>query len=427
MSSVQIPFQRHQLDNGLRVVLSPDHTVPVVALNIWYAVGSRNEPPGRTGFAHLFEHMMFQGSAHVPKNRHFELVERAGGSLNATTSYDRTNYFDTLPSHHLDLALWLESDRMGWMADAMTAEKLENQQSVVMEEKKQRYDNQPYGDWIERMQAMVFPEGHPYHHTVIGSMEDIGAATLEDVRDFFGTYYLPNNAVLTLCGDFEPVDALARVDRYFGAIAPGSEPPPVPGTTDIPTVLGSTVQLSVTSQVPLPRVFIAGRIPPYGQTGNVVARVAATILGQGRASRLYRNMVRGERVAKDVGTYAFPLVTGNSMQISWATGFEESDPEVLVDALVRQMEELVSASDREVDRARALAETEWLTSMEEVEDRADALSRFTCLFDDPGMINTELDRFRSVTTADVREFAEAYLSDDNRAVLIYLPEEGEDD
>ena len=170
-ATLSIPVERFTLDNGLRVNLSQDSTTPVVAVNLWYGVGSRNERKGKTGFAHLFEHMMFQGSKHVPKGRHFELIQRAGGSLNATTWFDRTNYFETVPSHHLELALWLESDRMGWMLPAMTQEKLDNQRDVVMNERRQRYDNQPYGDWDEWIQAMVFPESHPYHHTVIGSME----------------------------------------------------------------------------------------------------------------------------------------------------------------------------------------------------------------------------------------------------------------
>ena len=185
MSFLSIDFERHRLDNGLKVVLAPDPSVPVVATNLWYGVGSRNEPVGKTGFAHLFEHMMFQGSAHVPKNRHFELIERVGGTLNATTWFDRTNYFETVPSHELDLCLWLESDRMGWMLPAMDQEKLDNQRDVVMNEKRQRYYNQPYGHWSERLQRLVFSEDLPYHHTVIGSMEDIEAATLDDLASFF--------------------------------------------------------------------------------------------------------------------------------------------------------------------------------------------------------------------------------------------------
>ncbi|MAN49078.1 MAG: peptidase M16, partial [Gemmatimonadetes bacterium] len=177
MNQLAIPLERHCLDNGLKIVLSQDSTVPIVAVNIWYGVGSRNELPGHTGFAHLFEHMMFQGSKHVPKNKHFELIERAGGTLNATTWFDRTNYFETVPSRDLELALWLESDRMGWMLPAMDQEKLDNQRDVVKNEKRQRYDNQPYGDWDQRLQALIYPKDHPYHHPVIGSVEDLDAAT----------------------------------------------------------------------------------------------------------------------------------------------------------------------------------------------------------------------------------------------------------
>ena len=222
MSQLTIPVERHSLDNGLKIVLSQDRTVPVVAVNLWYGVGSRNETTGKTGFAHLFEHMMFQGSAHVPKNRHFELIERAGGTLNASTWFDRTNYFETMPSHDLELVLWLESDRMGWMVEAMDQEKLDNQRDVVKNEKRQRYDNQPYGDWDEQLQALLYPEAHPYHHSVIGSMADIDAATLDDVASFFKTFYVPNNAVITIAGDFERDDALELLNKYLVKSSPGS-------------------------------------------------------------------------------------------------------------------------------------------------------------------------------------------------------------
>ena len=237
---LSIPIERFTLDNGLRVNLSHDATTPVVAINLWYGVGSRNERKGKTGFAHLFEHMMFQGSEHVPKNRHFELIERAGGSLNATTWFDRTNYFETVPSHHLELALWLESDRMGWMLPAMTQEKLDNQRDVVMNEKRQRYDNQPYGDWDEWIQAMVFPASHPYHHTVIGSMEDIEAATLEDVAEFFQTYYVPNNAVLTVL-DAKTGEAIYSRQRVDGLTNVYSSLVAAAGRVYITDRIGNTV------------------------------------------------------------------------------------------------------------------------------------------------------------------------------------------
>ncbi|HEX9109782.1 MAG TPA: insulinase family protein, partial [Longimicrobiales bacterium] len=261
---IQIPIEEHRLENGLRVVLSHDPSAAVVAVNLWYAVGSRNERPGRTGFAHLFEHMMFQGSAHVPETAHFALVEKAGGSLNGSTWLDRTNYFETLPSNYLELALWLESDRMGWLLDALTQEKLDNQRDVVKNERRWRVDNQPYGDWDERIQAMVYPPEHPYHHSLIGSMEDLDAASLEDVEQFFRTYYAPNNAVLTIAGEFDPSEALRLVREYFGPIPAGPPLPPIPGTVDIPLSIGRELRETVYQDVSLPRAFAAYRIAPYG-------------------------------------------------------------------------------------------------------------------------------------------------------------------
>src|ERR671914_668762 len=208
----------------MRIILSRDPRAPMVAVNLWYDVGSKHEKPGKTGFAHLFEHMMFQGSANVEKGQHFSLVQAAGGTLNASTWLDRTNYFETLPSHEVELALWLEADRMASLLPAMTQEKLDNQRDVVKNERRWSVDNQPYGDWDERIQALVYPEGHPYHHPTIGSMEDLSAASLDDVRDFFATWYAPNNAVLTIAGDFETDTALAMIDRHFGPVPAVRQP-----------------------------------------------------------------------------------------------------------------------------------------------------------------------------------------------------------
>jgi len=418
---LDIAFTRHRLSNGLKVVLSPDPTAPIVAVNLWYGVGSRNEAPGRTGFAHLFEHMMFQGSLHVPKNRHFELVERAGGSLNATTWYDRTNYFETLPSNQLELALWLESDRMGWMAPAMDQEKLDNQREVVKNEKRQRYDNQPYGDWDERLHRMVYPERHPYHHTVIGSMGDLDAATLDDVATFFAAYYVPSNAVLTVAGDFDSDRTLDLVDAWFGEIPAGAPIPPLPGEPSLPPLIGNTVRDEVVGDVPLPRVIIAMRIPPYSEDGFAVAEVARSVLGTGRASRLYRRLVRERRVAKDVTTYAFPLLTGAGMLLTWATGYPGGKPEELEAALAGELEGLVDVASDEVERAVAVTETDLVRSLERVAERADLLSMFDLYFDDPGRLNTEIDRLRAVTPEQVRAFAAERLGPDNRAVLSYVP------
>jgi len=421
MSRLHVPFERHRLDNGLKVVLAPDRTVPIVAVNLWYGVGSRNEPAGKTGFAHLFEHMMFQGSANVPKNRHFELIERVGGSLNATTWFDRTNYFDTVPSHHLELALWLEADRMGWMLPAMDQAKLDNQREVVKNEKLERYDNQPYGDWAERMQALTYPPDHPYRHTVIGSMADIDAATLDDVASFFRTYYVPNNAVLTVAGDIEPAAALELIRRQFGEIPAGAAPPPIPGRTELPPKLGATVRDHVVAEVPLPRLIMSFRVPPFSADDFAVAEVSRALLGMGRASRLYRSLVRERRVAKSVVTYIYPLLTGASTILTWATGYPETDLDALEKAMSEEIEGLAEAQQSEVDRAIALVETDLVHSLERVATRADLLSMFDLYFDDPGRLNRELDRLRAVTVDQIRAFAREHFGDDNRAVLTYAP------
>ncbi|MEX1256840.1 MAG: pitrilysin family protein [Gemmatimonadota bacterium] len=414
-------IRRHALDNGLTVILAPDPSVPVVAVNLWYGVGSRNEREGRTGFAHLFEHLMFQGSAHVEKGRHFELVERAGGSLNASTWFDRTNYFETVPSHQLELVLWLESDRMGWFLPAMDQEKLDNQRDVVRNERRQRYDNQPYGDWDERMLATVFPPDHPYHHSVIGSMEDLGRADLEDVTAFFNTFYRPNNAVLTLAGDFDPAGAMELVSRYFGEIPRGLDLPPIPGRTEIEPAIGGTSVERVEADVPLPRVHLAFRIPPVTDEEFYAAEVASAVLGAGRASRLYRRLVRERRVAKDVAAFAYPLATGRTMMVCRLTGYAGADPEVLEEALFGEVDALADVAPPEVDRAVALAETGLVREVEELASRADLLSMNQTVFGDAARLNSEVERVRAVTAEGIRDFARDTLGPDNRAVLTYVP------
>ena len=421
MTDVRIPFERYRLDNGLRVILSRESSAPVVAVNLWYNVGSRNERPGRTGFAHLFEHMMFQGSEHVPESQHFAHIEKAGGSLNGSTWLDRTNYYETLPSHFLELALWLESDRMGWLLPAMTQDKLDNQRDVVKNERRWRVDNQPYGDWDERIQAAMYPPEHPYHHSVIGSMEDLDAASLEDVEQFFRTYYAPNNAVLTICGDFDETQVRTLVERYFGEIPAGPQIPGLPGTTSVPELLASPVRDHVESDVPLARIYRAYRIPTYGSAGFYPAAVAAHALGSGKASRLYRTLVREQRIAQDVAAYAFPIVVGAAMLVIWATAKPGVDVAALERALDEQVAALESLEQGEVDRAIHMLELDRLEELQRVGERADQLSMFETLFDDPGLINSELDRYRAVSAAEVRAFAVRALVPANSATLVYEP------
>ncbi len=418
---IQIPVDEHRLENGLRVVLSHDPSAAVVAVNLWYAVGSRNERAGRTGFAHLFEHMMFQGSAHVPETAHFALVEKAGGSLNGSTWLDRTNYFETLPANYLELALWLESDRMGWLLDALTQDKLDNQRDVVKNERRWRVDNQPYGDWDERIQAMVFPPDHPYHHSLIGSMADLDAASLEDVEQFFRTYYAPNNAVLTIAGEFGPSEALRQVRQYFGPIPAGPAIPPIPGQAEIPSIIGREVRDRVEQDVSLPRLYAAYRIPPYGSDDWYAAEVAAHVLAAGQGSLLTRRLVRGRKLAQDAIAFAYPIVVGAAMLVFWTTARPGVEPETLEQAFFDELAELRQVSDADVARAISLMEARHLLDLQKMDNRADLLSQFATLFDDPGRLNTELDRLRAVTPAQVRAFAQRQLGEDNRVLLWYLP------
>jgi predicted Zn-dependent peptidase len=419
---MKIPVERYALDNGLRVVLSEDHRQPVVAVNLWYDVGSRNEREGRTGFAHLFEHMMFQGSANVPDTQHIAHVERVGGSMNGSTWLDRTNYFETMPSDRLELALWLESDRMALLLPAMTQEKLDNQRSVVQNERRWRVDNQPYGDWDERLQALVYPPDHPYHHSVIGSMEDLDAATLDDVKQFFRTYYAPNNAVLTVCGDFDPVRARALIDRYFGAIPRGPQVPALPGRPRIPDRLEAPKRETVEGDIALPRVYLAFRIPAYGEPGFYPADLLAHLLAGGKSSRLYRSLVRERRLAQSVVAYAFPVVTGAAMMVLWATANPGVETEPLERALWEEIAEVGrEVPDAELARALTSIEARQIVGLQQVGERADQISMYTTFFDDPERINSELDSYRAVTPQEVRSFALEYLTADTAATLIYIP------
>jgi predicted Zn-dependent peptidase len=291
----------------------------------------------------------------------------------------------------------------------------------VKNEKRQRYDNQPYGDWDQRLQALIYPKDHPYHHPVIGSVKDLDAATLEDVAAFFGTYYVPNNAVLTIVGDFDESQVMDLVQRYFGEIEAGAPIPPLPGDSCLEPIIGDTVREHVFAEVPLARVIMGFRIPPYSSEDFAVAEVSRALLGMGRASRLYRALVRERRVAKGVVTYAFPLLTNASMLLTWATGYPDSTPEQLEAALTEEIEALVEAKQSEVDRAIALTETDLVRALEHVGERANLLSMFDLYFDDPDRLNHEIDRLRAVTVEQIRDFAVSQLGSDNRAVLVYEP------
>lgn len=419
---MRIPVERYRLGNGLQVVLSEDHATPVVAVNLWYHVGSANERAGRTGFAHLFEHMLFQGSANVGANEHFELIQRAGGTLNGSTWLDRTNYFETLPSHQLELALWLEADRMARLLPAMTQEKLDTQRDVVMNERRWSVDNQPYGTWWERLPALCFPPEHPFHHSLIGSMEDLSAASLEDVSEFFRTWYTPDNAVLTIAGDFDPAEARAMVERHFGAVSRGAGRPPLPPMA-VPPTFGAPLRAVVEDAVVAPRIFLAFRIPPFGADGWYAASLLGSVLGDREGSRLPRALVRDQALASSAGAYTFDLPKGSDLLICDATARPGVTPERLESAVVAEVDRLLASGVREEERGRALAglETAWVAQLQSAAARADKLSQYATYFDDPARVNDELDRYRAVTTGALAACAHAHLGPDNRATLLYVP------
>ncbi len=420
----QIAFERHRLENGLRIVIAPDRAAPIAAVNLWYGVGSKHEQPGKTGFAHLFEHMMFQGSANVEKGQHFALIQAAGGTLNASTWLDRTNYFETVPSHELELALWLEADRMASLLPAMTQEKLDNQRDVVKNERRWSVDNQPYGTWDEKIQELLFPAGHGYHHSTIGSMEDLSAASLEDVGAFFATWYCPNNAVLTIAGDVEPAEALALATKHFGPI-PANPDLPAPPDLSLDARLGAEVRETVADQVPLPRIYLAHRAPVFGSPGFRAIEVAADLLAAGRASRLYESLVRRGQLAQDVVAFPFPVVGGASVFALWATARPGTGHERLETALIVEIERLATdgPSDVELERVRNLHAAGNASGLERISERAERLSMYTCLFDEPERINAEVADYAAVTADQVREVLGATARPDNRLVLTYLPAE----
>jgi len=293
-----IKFEKYTLPNGLVVILSEDHRLPLVSTNIWYHVGPANELPGRTGFAHLFEHMMFEGSKHVPGNGHIRFLEGAGASdLNGTTDFDRTNYFETIPANQLELALWLESDRMGYLPDQLDQASLTNQQDVVRNERRQSIENSPYGIVEEAVFHKLFPKGHPYYADVMGSHADIQAAKIEDVRNFFKLYYAPNNASLAIVGDFDPADAKKLVEKYFGPLKRGAPVPKIAAVTPPITAERCAV---IHDQVELPRVYEAWLTSPIFKRGDALADLSSDILGGGKSRRLYKKLVYEQQIALDV-------------------------------------------------------------------------------------------------------------------------------
>ena len=413
----ELKFQRFKLDNGLDVILSEDHRLPLVAVDIWYHVGAANETAGRTGFAHLFEHMMFEGSKHVPGSSHAHYLESAGASdFNGTTSFDRTNYYETLPSNQLELALWLESDRMGYLPDKLDQANLSNQQDVVRNERRQSYENAPYGIAQEAVFHELFPKNHPYYPMVIGSHADIQAAKLEDVRNFFKLYYAPNNASLVIVGDIDPAKTKQLVEKYFGPLKPGPEVPRVQVVTPPITAGRRTV---VQDNVQLPRVYLAWLTSPIFKPGDAEADITATALGGGKSSRLYKKLVYEKQVALDVEATQQSLTLDSVFQIQ-ATARPGVKPEDLERAINEELEAFRASgpTPEEMQRARNGIETRTISGLEILNGVADLLNSYNHYLGTPDFLAADIARYENATRESVQLFAKSQLNS-NQSVVVY--------
>ena len=419
---LHIQFDSYQLKNGLNVILHRDQRVPIVSVNLWYHTGSKNEKPGKTGYAHLFEHMMFQGSGHVPADMHFQYIQSVGGTLNGSTFFDRTNYFETLPSHYLETALWLESDRMGFFLPALTQEKLETQLDVVKNERRQRYENQPYGLWLEKILEMSFEKEFPYHWPVIGYMEDLNTATLNDVKEFFETWYAPSNASLVIAGDFDTSQTRKLVEKYFGNL-PSAPKPETPGA--LFSAYGSGEKRAIVyDNVQLPRIYMAYHLPPFGETDTYVADIITDILSLGKRGRLYKALVYEQQVAQDAYALILPMQNA-SLLIFMATPKPGVAIEALEKALQEQIDPLINEqiAPRDLQRIQNQLEARKLRELQTVSARADYLNMFAVYFNDPNLINTEIEKYTAIGIDAIKRTAAAYLQTNNRSVLTYLPGE----
>lgn len=420
--TLRVPYETFTLPNGLQVIVHEDHSVPIVTANIWYHVGSGDERPGRTGFAHLFEHIMFMGSQHVPTGDFDRLLEAAGGDNNGSTTEDRTNYFEDGPANALPLMLWLDSDRMGFLLPEITPEKVDLQRGVVQNERRQSYENRPYGLAEENILQRLYPASHPYHWPVIGSMADLSAATIEDVRGFFRTYYTPNNASLAIAGDIMPRAARALVARYFGDIPRG---PAVTRPAPPPVTLAADAYATIEDRVQLPRVYNAWHTVKAFAPDDAGLDVLANVLAGGRSSRLYRRLVYELQIASDIVAFQDGGRLDGKFEL-WATARPGHDLQELQRVIDEELRKLVDGGPtaREVARAQNTFEAQFLSRMERVGSfggKADQLNFYNYFVGTPDYFQRDLDRYLKVTPADVQRIVRAYLADAHRVVLSVVP------
>lgn len=418
-AQIEINFQRFTLPNGLEVILHEDHSVPMVAVNVWYHVGSGNEKPGRTGFAHLFEHIMFEGSGNVPEGMFDKWLEAAGGNNNGSTTTDRTNYFEEIPSNALELALFLESDRMGYLLKAMSPGKVDGQRDVVKNERRQSYENRPYGMAFPTIDEQLFSKDHPYHWPTIGSMEDLSAASYEDVVEFFKKYYAPNNASLVIAGDIDPQDTRKLVEKWFADVPGGAwvEPidPPVAAVREEKRVI-------LEDNVQLPRLYLAWLSPAFYAPGDAELDIFANVLAGGKNSRLYKRLVYDLQIAQDVSAFQSSSRLASKFFVI-ATARSGHSLAELDSVIARELELLRTEgpTEREVQRAVNQYESGFLDRIEDIGGKADQLNGYLFSTGNPDYFNEDLSRYKAVGSRDVQSIASTYLKDNSRIVLSIVP------
>jgi len=420
VTSPTLPFTKHTLANGLDVIVHEAHQVPIVAINIWYHVGSKDERPGRTGFAHLFEHLMFEGSEHHPGG-YFPPLQQAGALLNGSTNTDRTNYWEVVPTSAVELALWMESDRMGYLLPAVTAERFETQRDVVLNERRQNYENRPYGMAMMAITSTLYPPDHPYHWMTIGAADDIKAMRLDDVHEFFRTYYHPANASLTLAGAIDTPRAMELAERYFGDLRPG----PAPAQVTAAATLTREHRLVLEDRVELPRVYMAWHSPAMFADGDAEMDLLGDLLANGKTSRLYRTLVYERRIAIDVSAYqgsrelaGFFLVAATA-----APGQSLTDIATAIDS---ELHAVINdgPTDAEMQRAAAQVEAHFLYRLQTVGGfggKSDQLNAYNVFCGDPGYFSQDLTRYTSATREGVQAAAARLLRVDARVVLSVVP------
>ena len=420
----ELGFERYRLENGLQVILHHDARVPMVTVNVWYHVGAANERTGRSGFAHLFEHMMLQGSRHTGPQHHFTILESIGARrYDATTNLDRTNYFQTVPRNQLETVLWLESDRMGFLLDTLDEKKLANEVEVVKNERRQNVDNRPYGKADMRLVQLLFPAPHPYNGVVMGSMEDLDAATLDDVEAFFRTYYTPRNASLVVAGDFDAAQVKAHVRKYFGSLPSGDAPPPVAAGVQAPPA--GEIREELVDDVQLARrayAWVTG--PPY-EASAAPLDLMATLLGGGKSSLLFEKLVYEDKAAQDVACWYLPAALGGIFACEIT-----AKPGVALDELERAFDATLAGlrgkgpTAADLGRARSRAVAQLVRSLESGWGRADRLNHYNHHLGDPGHLAADLERYQGVTPASAREAATRWLDPEKRVVVTVRPKKG---